>query len=152
MSLWAVMGAPLISSTDLTKISPSALAVLSNTDVIAIDQDPAGVQSHIVQFDDDYDVLAKPLANGDIAVVFYNKGIAPKKIATTAAVVGFKSSSSLQFKNLVSSVTTSRGAIGDTSRNGNLCTFAESGCNVLNRLAGQGQRIAPCPRTVDSLP
>lgn len=123
MSLWAVMGAPLISSTDLTKISPSALAVLSNTDVIAIDQDPAGVQSHIVQFDDDYDVLAKPLANGDIAVVFYNKGIAPKKIATTAAVVGFKSSSSLQFKNLVSSVTTSRGAIGDTSRNGNLCTL-----------------------------
>jgi alpha-galactosidase len=51
------------------KISPSALAVLSNTDVIAIDQDPAGVQGHIAQFDDDYDVLAKPPANGDIAVV-----------------------------------------------------------------------------------
>jgi alpha-galactosidase len=54
MSLWAVMAAPLISSsTDLTKISPSALAVLGNTDVIAIDQDPAGVQGHIVQFDDE---------------------------------------------------------------------------------------------------
>jgi hypothetical protein len=40
---------------------------------------------------------------------------------------------------------------GDTSRNGNLCTFAESRCNVLNRLAGQRQRIAPCPRTTHSL-
>jgi hypothetical protein len=38
-------------------------------------------------------------------------------------------------------------ALRDTSRNGNLCTFAESRCNVLNRLAGQRQRIAPCPRT-----
>jgi hypothetical protein len=36
---------------------------------------------------------------------------------------------------------------GDTSRNGNLCTFAESRCNVLNCLSGQRQRIAPCPRT-----
>jgi hypothetical protein len=36
--------------------------------------------------------------------------------------------------------------IGDTSRNGDLCTFAESRCNVLNRLAGQRQRIAPCPK------
>jgi hypothetical protein len=115
MSLWAVMAAPLISSTDLTKISPSALAVLGNNDVIAIDQDPAGVQGHIVQFDDDYDVLAKPLANGDVAVVLYNKGDAPKKLATTAALVGFKSGSSLQLKNLVSkSVTTSRDAIEAT--------------------------------------
>jgi len=33
------------------------------------------------------------------------------------------------------------GQLGDTSRNGNLCTFTESRCNVLNRLAGQRQRI-----------
>jgi Cdc6-like AAA superfamily ATPase len=42
--------------------------------------------------------------------------------------------------------------LGDTSRNGNLCTFAESRCNVLNRLAGQRHRIAPSPRTTHSLP
>ena len=42
-------------------------------------------------------------------------------------------------------------AYGDTSRNGNLCTFAESRCNVLNRLVGRRERIAPCPRTARSL-
>lgn len=115
MSLWAIMAAPLISSTDLTKISPAALGILSNPDVIAVDQDSAGVQGHIVQFGETYDVLAKPLSNGDVAVVLYNKGSAAKKIETTAVLVGFKSSSSLKLKNLVSkSITTSNGTIGAT--------------------------------------
>jgi hypothetical protein len=113
MARWAIMAAPLISSTDLTKISPAALAILSNSDVIAVDQDTAGVQGHIVQFGETYDVLAKPLSNGDVAVVLYNKGSAAKKIETTGVLVGFKSSSSLKLKNLVSkSITTSHGTIG----------------------------------------
>jgi alpha-galactosidase len=112
MSLWAIMAAPLISSTDLTKISPSALAVLSNTDVIAVDQDPAGVQGHIVQFGETYDVLAKPLSNGDVAVVLYNKGSAKQKIKTTASLMGLNNVSSLKLRNLVSkSITTSHGEI-----------------------------------------
>lgn len=106
MSLWAMMAAPLISSTDLTKASPEALAILGNTDVIAVDQDPAGVQGHIVQFDRTSDVLAKPLANGDVAVVFYNKGEAAKKISTTAALIGLRGASSLKLKNLVTKATT----------------------------------------------
>ena len=115
MSLWAVMAAPLISSTDLTKISPSALAILGNTDVVAVDQDRAGVQGHIVQFDSASDVIAKPLANGDVAVVLYNKGDVSKKITTTAVLVGLKNASSLKLKNLVSkAVTTSHGDIEAT--------------------------------------
>ena len=106
MSLWAVMAAPLISSTDLTKISPSALAILGNTDVIAVDQDPAGVQGHIVQFDTNYDILAKPLANGDVAVILYNKGASPEKISTTAEIIGLKSGSQLSLKDLVSKAET----------------------------------------------
>jgi hypothetical protein len=115
MSLWAIMAAPLISSTDLTKISPAALSILSNTDVIAVDQDAAGVQGHIVQFGETYDILAKPLSNGDVAVVLYNKGTAAKKISTTATLVGFKSASSLKLRNLVSkAITTSHGDIAAT--------------------------------------
>jgi Alpha-galactosidase len=115
MSLWAIMAAPLISSTDLTKISPAALAILSNADVIAVDQDHAGVQGHIVQFGETYDVLAKPLSNGDVAVVLYNKGTAPKKISTTATLVGLKNVSSLKLRDLVSkAVTTSHGDIAAT--------------------------------------
>src|SRR5262249_47967357 len=42
MTLWAEMAAPLISSTDLTKLSQAVLAILGNRDIIAVDQDPLG--------------------------------------------------------------------------------------------------------------
>jgi hypothetical protein len=129
MSLWAIMAAPLISSTDLTKISPSALAILGNTDVISVDQDPAGVQGHIVQFGETYDVLAKPLANGDVAVVLYNKGDTPKKIKTTASLVGLKDTSSLKLKNLVSKATT-------TSK-GDIQATVPSHASVIYRISAQ---------------
>jgi hypothetical protein len=54
-------------------------------------------------------------------------------------------------KKLTEALKHEKNPIGDTSRNGNLCTFAESRCNVLNCLAEQRQRIAPCPRTANSL-
>ena len=42
MSLWCLLAAPLIAGNDLTKMSPETLAVLTNPEVIAVDQDPAG--------------------------------------------------------------------------------------------------------------
>jgi hypothetical protein len=45
MALWAISGAPLIVGADLTKLSPAALADLTNPRVLAIDQDPAGLQA-----------------------------------------------------------------------------------------------------------
>lgn len=56
-----MMAEPLISSTDLTKISPAALAVLGNTDVIAVDRDPLGLQRQIVQRHARSDVLSSRL-------------------------------------------------------------------------------------------
>ena len=45
MSLWAISGAPLIEGADLTKLSPATLAILTNPEIIAIDQDSLGVQA-----------------------------------------------------------------------------------------------------------
>ncbi len=105
MSLWAEMAAPLISSTDLTHLSPAALAVLSNRDVIAVDQDKAGVQGSIVAQTADYDVLAKPLSNGDVSVVLFNKSSAGRTISTTAGTVGL-SGGPYQLRNLVTKART----------------------------------------------
>ncbi|MFB1042244.1 glycoside hydrolase family 27 protein [Streptomyces chrestomyceticus] len=88
MALWAMMAAPLISSTDLTKISPAALRVLGNRDVIAVDQDPKGVQGRVVQQGPGYDVLSKPLRNGDRAVALFNSGDTPRTLSTTAMTAG----------------------------------------------------------------
>ncbi|NNC12511.1 hypothetical protein HII28_11560 [Planctomonas sp. JC2975] len=101
MSLWAEMAAPLISSTDLTSLSPASLAVLGNDRIIGVDQDPLGVQGHIVQQGTGYDVLTKPLANGDVSVVLFNKGTSSQTIGTTAAAAGLTGSGPFTLTDLV---------------------------------------------------
>jgi len=48
-SLWALVKAPLLIGTDLTTISAKNLAILTNQEVIAINQDPLGVQGRRVR-------------------------------------------------------------------------------------------------------
>jgi alpha-galactosidase len=88
-TLWSELASPLLLSTDLTKLTPAELSIIKNKDVIAIDQDPLGAQGTVVQSGTGYDVLAKPLANGDVAVVLFNKGDAARTITTNASTVGF---------------------------------------------------------------
>jgi alpha-galactosidase len=44
LSLWAILAAPLLAGNDLTSMTPETVALLTNREVIAIDQDPAGKQ------------------------------------------------------------------------------------------------------------
>ena len=50
-SLWAMMAAPLLIGSDLRKASAATLAILTNTDVIAVDQDPLGKQGTVLSSD-----------------------------------------------------------------------------------------------------
>ena len=92
LSLWAELASPLWFSVDPKHLSSDALRILSNKSVIAIDQDPLGAQGTIVQSGTNYDVLAKPLANGDVSVALFNRGSTPISIATTARTVGLRRS------------------------------------------------------------
>ncbi|MFC5864329.1 alpha-galactosidase [Acidicapsa dinghuensis] len=66
MTLWAISGAPLLVGADLTKLSPGAQADLTNSEVIAIDQDPLGLQAVCVSPPDaKVEVWVKKLANTD---------------------------------------------------------------------------------------
>ena len=106
VSLWAMMAAPLISSTDLTELSPGALAALGNKDVIAVDQDPLGVQGRIVAQGTGYDVLSKPLAGGDRAVALFNSSDSAQTITVSARTAGFAAGSSFALRNLVTKAVT----------------------------------------------
>lgn len=74
-TMWAMMAAPLVLSADLRHIDPATLAMVKNPEVIAIDQDPRGVQGTIVGLDGGIQIWAKPLAtDGSRAVALYNPG------------------------------------------------------------------------------
>jgi alpha-galactosidase len=73
-SIWAMMTSPLISGNDLRSMSPATLKILTNRDVIAINQDKLGVQALRQISEGDLEVWIKPLAGGDWGVLFLNRG------------------------------------------------------------------------------
>jgi alpha-galactosidase len=72
-SLWAVLAAPLMAGNDLAQMTPETRAILTNREVIAVDQDPLGVQASRVSKQGDFEVWARPLKGGGRAVVLLNR-------------------------------------------------------------------------------
>jgi len=74
MSLWAVMAAPLMAGNDLRTMTPATKEILMNREVIAVDQDPMGVQGRKVwEGGDGYRIYSRPLAGENVrAVVLLN--------------------------------------------------------------------------------
>jgi alpha-galactosidase len=83
-SLWALAKAPLLIGCDIRKLAPEVLEILTAPEVIAINQDPLGVQGHKVwnaSFSDAaIDVWAGLLSNKDIAVITLNRASVPATI------------------------------------------------------------------------
>ncbi len=73
MSLWCLLAAPLLAGNDLTQMSAATVALLTNPEVIAVDQDPAGVQGHRVSQEGPLEVWVKPLADASKAVGLFNR-------------------------------------------------------------------------------
>jgi alpha-galactosidase len=89
LALWAMMSAPLILSSDLTKLSPEAIGILSNKAILAVDQDPLGKTATLVRRTPVMDVLFKKLSGGDYAVAALNRGSSPLQLSLSAADLGF---------------------------------------------------------------
>jgi alpha-galactosidase len=76
-SLWAMLAAPLISGNDLRTMSNDVLNILTNKEVIAVDQDSLGIQGFKHNTADSLEIWYKPLNNGDWALCFFNRGSKP---------------------------------------------------------------------------
>lgn len=100
LSMWAMLAAPLMISDDLTKIGPSSLATLTNNEVIAIDQDPAGVQGTLSSSAGNTQVWVKPLLGGVRAVALLNRGSSAKRIETSASAVGLAAAGHYTVRNV----------------------------------------------------
>jgi alpha-galactosidase len=72
MSLWVLLAAPLLAGNDLAKMTPQTLAILTNREAIAIDQDSLGKQAEDISSEGPLQIWARPLANGDEAIGLFN--------------------------------------------------------------------------------
>ncbi|MBA2394201.1 MAG: cellulose binding domain-containing protein [Ktedonobacteraceae bacterium] len=96
-SLWAISAAPLILGNDMTNMSASAKSILMNADVIAVDQDPRGVQGTKVSDSNGLQVWSKPLqGNGNVAVVLLNRNTSASNITVNWSNIGISGSASVR--------------------------------------------------------
>jgi alpha-galactosidase len=80
-SMWAMLAAPLMAGNDLRNMKKETIEILTNKDVLAVDQDSLGVQG--LKFNDNesgVETWIKPLKNGDWAICFLNKSEQKQKI------------------------------------------------------------------------
>ncbi|MQY22664.1 glycoside hydrolase family 27 protein [Nocardia macrotermitis] len=111
LSLWAMLAAPLIAGNDVRAMSEQTRSILTNREVIAVDQDPASVQGAFLPGNDR--VMVKPLSDGSIAVALYNPDDSPADIGTSATAAGLPGAQCYTVRDLwAHTSTTTAGPIG----------------------------------------
>ena len=90
MSLWALLAAPLLAGNDLSTMKPETTALLTNREVIAIDQDTLGKQADRVSAEGTQEIWARSLADGSKAVGIFNRFDWPQDIEVDFEKLGFK--------------------------------------------------------------
>ncbi|WP_286804143.1 MULTISPECIES: glycoside hydrolase family 27 protein [unclassified Marinimicrobium] len=76
-TLWAMLNSPLIAGNDLRNMSDATRDILTNRDIIALNQDPLGVQAMKYLHQGELMIYVKPLEGGDWAFMFLNRGDTP---------------------------------------------------------------------------
>jgi alpha-galactosidase len=95
-SMWAIMAAPLIAGNDLRDMSAATQAILTNREVIAVDQDPLGKQGILVwEGPAALQVWSKPLQDGAVAVALLNRADTQATISAAFARVGIRKDTAL---------------------------------------------------------
>jgi alpha-galactosidase len=88
MSLWAMLAAPLLAGNDLRTMTPATLAILTNPEVIAVDQDKLGQQGKQAWKSGDQEIWTRPLFGGATAIALFNRSKDEAKVAVKWAALG----------------------------------------------------------------
>ncbi len=88
LTLWAMMAAPLLASHDVALVDAWDQALLTNPEILAIDQDELGAQGRLVPSARGTWVIAKPLADGGVAVSLTNLGRRRRSVSVSLADLG----------------------------------------------------------------
>jgi alpha-galactosidase len=96
MALWAILAAPLLAGNDLRSMSAETKELLTNSEVLAVDQDKKGVQGHRVWQEGPLEIWVKPLADGSQAVGLFNRSESPTRMTLDFRSIGAPASAKLR--------------------------------------------------------
>ncbi|MFJ9909350.1 NEW3 domain-containing protein [Streptomyces sp. NPDC101152] len=98
LSLWSLAASPLLLGTNLTKLDAADLNLLTNRDVIAVDQD--AIDASRVSKSATAQVFAKTESNGDVIIGLFNTGSAAQTVSVAPKTAGLPAASSYRLDNL----------------------------------------------------
>jgi len=98
-SLWCLSKSPLLIGCDVTNLAKNTLDILTNAEVIAINQDPLGAQGHKVVAGN-LEVWAGPLSGGAWAVILFNRSAASSAITAKWSDIGIPSGKTINARDL----------------------------------------------------
>ncbi len=99
-SLWAMLAAPLLAGNDLRDMRPEIHDILTNKEVIAIDQDALGIEGKPVRKEGDAEVFSRPTVGGNRAVLLLNRGTSEKEISVNWEDLGYPAHFSATVRDL----------------------------------------------------
>uniref|UniRef100_A0A803MNN7 Alpha-galactosidase n=1 Tax=Chenopodium quinoa TaxID=63459 RepID=A0A803MNN7_CHEQI len=73
-SIWAISKAPLLIGCDVRNMTKETMEIVGNKEVIAVNQDPLGIQAKKVRMEGDWEVWSGPLINYRVALLLVNRG------------------------------------------------------------------------------
>ena len=88
LALWSLQAAPLFIGADLSKLDPFTRALLTNDEVIDVDQDPLGRAARRLWREGRLEIWARPLADGTTAVGLFNRGLNARDITVPWSLLG----------------------------------------------------------------
>jgi alpha-galactosidase len=98
--MWAIFTAPLIAGNDIVHMSTATRDILTNKEVIAIDQDPLGQAGSRAMKTGNLEVWSKQLADGSRAVAMLNKGDSPARIVVHWNDIGYPTELTVSVRDL----------------------------------------------------
>lgn len=98
MSLWALLAAPLLAGNDLRTMNAATKEILTNSEVIAVDQDTKGIQGHRMWNEGPLEIWAKQLRDAVYAVALFNRGESELRMTLDFKMLGI--TGPVQLRNL----------------------------------------------------
>ncbi|PON87761.1 Glycoside hydrolase [Trema orientale] len=124
-SLWAISKAPLLIGCDVRNVTKDTMEIIANKEVIAVNQDPLGVQAKKVRMEGDLEIWAGPLSGYRVVVVLLNRG--PQRISIIAQWddIGIPPESVVEARDLWKHKTLKNSFVGNIT-----ATVNSHGCKV----------------------
>jgi len=99
-SLWCLLAAPLMAGNDIRNMTPEIKEILTNKEVIALNQDTLGIQASKIRDDGDFEVWSKPLSDGSKGIILFNRSAQKTPMKISWEELGFEKSRAAAVRDL----------------------------------------------------